>query len=77
MCSFMLGYHVHEKAILMAIIPAGMLAADSVADAKVYLMMSIVGHISLFPLLFEVRELPLKFILSLLHIMLAYISLDR
>lgn len=77
MCSFMLGYHVHEKAILMAIIPAGMLAADSVADARVYLMMSIVGHVSLFPLLFEVRELPLKFILSMLHIMLAYVSLDR
>jgi alpha-1,3-glucosyltransferase len=73
----MLGYHVHEKAILMAIIPAGMLAADSVADARVYLMMSIVGHVSLFPLLFEVRELPLKFILSMLHIMLAYVSLDR
>ena len=68
---------MHEKAILMAIIPAGMLAADSVADAKVYLMMSVVGHVSLFPLLFEVRELPLKFILSLLHIMLAYVSLDR
>lgn len=77
MCSFMLGYHVHEKAILMAIIPAGMLAADSVADARVYLVMSIVGHVSLFPLLFEVREVPLKFILSILHIMLAYVSLDR
>ena len=77
LCSFMLGYHVHEKAILMAIIPAGMLAADSVADARVYLIMSIVGHVSLFPLLFEVREVPLKFILSLLHIMLAYVSLDR
>ena len=40
----------------MAIIPAGMLAADSVADARVYLVMSIVGHVSLFPLLFQVRR---------------------
>ena len=77
MCSFMLGYHVHEKAILMAIIPAGMLAADSVADAKVYLLMSIVGHVSLFPLLHQIREVPFKFFLAILQVLLSYVSLDR
>jgi alpha-1,3-glucosyltransferase len=77
MCSFMLGYHVHEKAILMAIVPVGMLAADSVDDAKVYLLMSWVGHISLFPLLEERREVPTKILFTSIHMLLSYVSLDR
>jgi alpha-1,3-glucosyltransferase len=77
MCSFMLGYHVHEKAILMAIVPVGMLAADSVDDAKVYLLMSWVGHISLFPLLEHRRELPSKILFTSIHMLLSYVALDR
>ena len=77
MCSFMLGYHVHEKAILMAIVPVGMLAADSVDDAKVYLLMSWIGHISLFPLLEGMRELPSKIMFTSIHMLLSYVSLDR
>lgn len=77
MCSFMLGYHVHEKAILMAIVPVGMLAADSVDDAKVYLLMSWIGHFSLFPLLEERKELPSKILVTSIHMLLSYVSLDR
>ncbi len=76
-CSFMLGYHVHEKAILMAIIPMGMMAADSVDDAKLYLMLSWIGNFSLFPLLHKPREVPLKVMVMGIHMILSYLSLDR
>jgi alpha-1,3-glucosyltransferase len=60
LCSFMLGWHVHEKAILLTVIPLGLFACDSVRDAKTFLFLSIVGHYSLFPLLFRPTEAPLK-----------------
>jgi len=53
LCSFMLGWHVHEKAILLTILPLSLCACDSIRDAKTYLFLSIVGHYSLFPLLFR------------------------
>ena len=52
-------------------------AADSVDDAKVYLLMSWVGHISLFPLLEERREVPTKILFTSIHMLLSYVSLDR
>ena len=77
MCSFMLGYHVHEKAILVAIIPLGMLAADSAKDAKVYLFLSWFGHFALFPLLFTPLEEVLKPLLLFLHTSLSFVALHR
>lgn len=64
-CSFMLGYHVHEKAILMVAVPLGVLAAAGLmpagcAAAGDYLFLSTVGAYSLFPLLFEPQEYPIK-----------------
>ena len=60
MSSFMLAYHVHEKAIMTAIIPLTLLAAQSVDSARLYLRMTAVGLLGLFPLLFRPIELPLK-----------------
>ena len=56
----MLAYHVHEKAIMTAIIPLTLLAAQSVDSARLYLRMTAVGLLGLFPLLFRPIELPLK-----------------
>ncbi|CAB1315743.1 unnamed protein product [Coregonus sp. 'balchen'] len=64
--SFMFGWHVHEKAILMAILPFSVLAVESREDAGIFLMLTTTGHYSLFPLLFTAAELPIKVLLMLL-----------
>ncbi|KAI3428699.1 hypothetical protein D9Q98_007523 [Chlorella vulgaris] len=68
-CSFMLGYHVHEKAVLMISVPMGVLAAaglmpGSRAEAlSDFLFLNTVGCYSLFPLLFGAEEYPIKVLL--------------
>lgn len=61
--SFMFGWHVHEKAILLAILPLSILAVHSAKDAGIYLILATTGHFSLFPLLFTAQELPIKIFL--------------
>jgi alpha-1,3-glucosyltransferase len=57
LCSFMFGYHVHEKAILMTLIPmaVGIVLLDKGKGRPRgnhrYLFLSVVGTYSLFPLL--------------------------
>ncbi|XP_059636796.1 probable dolichyl pyrophosphate Glc1Man9GlcNAc2 alpha-1,3-glucosyltransferase [Cornus florida] len=67
MCGFLFGWHVHEKASLHFVIPLAIVAAQSVEDARHYLLLSIVSCYSLFPLLFEAQEYPIKVLLLLLH----------
>lgn len=76
MCSFLFGYHVHEKAILQVILPLGLMAAESVNDMRLYRFASIVSAISLFPLLFTPAEQPTKVLLAATHALLAYMALD-
>ncbi len=56
----MAGYHVHEKAILMVILPLTLGAVNSRAAARSFLMLSMTGHYALLPLLFTKNEYPLK-----------------
>ncbi|TRZ03287.1 hypothetical protein DNTS_006716 [Danionella cerebrum] len=73
--SFMFGWHVHEKAILMAILPLSLLAVESREDARIFLILSITGHYSLFPLLFTTQEMPIKIFLMLLFTIFSFSSL--
>ncbi|KAL4420176.1 hypothetical protein ABPG77_008312 [Micractinium sp. CCAP 211/92] len=81
MCSFMLGYHVHEKAILMVTVPLGLLAIagllPSSAAAGDFLFLNTVGTFSLFPLLFEPREYPIKLLLLVAFNLIATAWLPR
>ena len=54
--AFMFGWHVHEKAILLVVVPLAVLATVSRTEARLYLVTATTGHFSLFPLLFQVRE---------------------
>jgi len=64
--SFLFGYHVHEKAVLMVIIPMTFLAIQSPFYARVFIVLCVAGHYALFPLLPREAETPIKVILFLL-----------
>lgn len=46
-------------------------------EAEVYLLLSTIGHYSLFPLLFTPFELPLKVLLFLIHSVYAFLKLSN
>ncbi|KAF8792435.1 putative dolichyl pyrophosphate like protein [Argiope bruennichi] len=75
--SFLFGYHVHEKAILLIILPLTISAVIYKEEAQLYVYLSIVGHFSLFPLLHLEGETPLKILLLLLHVVYMLSSLSK
>ncbi|XP_056643004.1 probable dolichyl pyrophosphate Glc1Man9GlcNAc2 alpha-1,3-glucosyltransferase isoform X1 [Diorhabda sublineata] len=77
MTSFVFGWHVHEKAILMVIIPLSILSILNPTDAKIFLILSTVGHYSLFPLLFPPSLLLIKVLLLLLFTLYSFHSIPK
>ncbi|KAK9812084.1 hypothetical protein WJX73_004950 [Symbiochloris irregularis] len=75
LCSFMLGYHVHEKAVLTVLIPLAMAAGDSIEAAREFMFVSLVGTYALFPLLFTWQEYPIKVALFVTYHLLAALLL--
>ena len=78
-CSFMFGWHVHEKAILLMIIPMAVLAmvGNPHTDSVHFFLLSSIGNFSLFPLLYQERETVIKFLLLLCHILAIWIALFK
>lgn len=72
--AFMFGWHVHEKAILIVIIPMTLLVADKKTDASQFLLLSTVGHFSLLPLIFTSAETVLKYSLYLCYTLFSFYS---
>ncbi|XP_014222388.1 probable dolichyl pyrophosphate Glc1Man9GlcNAc2 alpha-1,3-glucosyltransferase [Trichogramma pretiosum] len=68
--SFMFGWHVHEKAILTAIVPLCISAMFDVFDARIFVILSCVGYIALFPLLYPQEFTPFKLILWFIHLVM-------
>jgi len=63
--SFLFGWHVHEKAVLLIIVPMTLLVFCDRQFAKIYMIISVTGHFSLFPLLFTPFENVLKVVMFL------------
>lgn len=72
----MLGYHVHEKAIMTAIVPLTLLSTTSVENARLFIRTCMFGLFGLFPLLFQPEELLIKLFLYLTWMLLATCGLE-
>jgi len=77
MTSFMLSYHVHEKAIMTAIVPMIFLSVTDKTSARLFLRMSTLGHFGLLPLLYKPTELLLKVFLHTCYLMLSITLLEK
>ncbi|XP_061431859.1 probable dolichyl pyrophosphate Glc1Man9GlcNAc2 alpha-1,3-glucosyltransferase [Lethenteron reissneri] len=75
LAAFLFGWHVHEKAILIAILPLTLLAVESREDAETFLILATTGHLSLFPLIFTLPELPIKIGLMLMYTIFSFSTL--
>ncbi|KAJ2358885.1 glycosyl transferase [Coemansia erecta] len=68
--SFLFGWHVHEKAVILILVPLGVLVdAPSRRVLRMHAVVSVAGLFSLLPLLFGVQELPLKACILLIWVL--------
>lgn len=75
--SFLFGYHVHEKAILLVIIPFSLIALKDRRYFGAFRPLAVSGHVSLFPLLFTPAEFPIKTIYTVFWLVLFLMVFDR
>ncbi|KAI5119891.1 hypothetical protein M0805_003695 [Coniferiporia weirii] len=75
--SYMFGWHVHEKAILLVLVPLSLLAADNHALFRTFVIASVSGIYSLFPLLFTPAETLVKILYSILWMYFTFRPLVR
>ncbi|THH02387.1 hypothetical protein EW026_g454 [Hermanssonia centrifuga] len=75
--SFMFGWHVHEKAILLILVPLSLLAAENNAYFRTFTLASVAGIFSLFPLLFTPAETFVKIAYSLVWAFLVLQPLSK
>jgi len=75
--SFLFGWHVHEKAILLVIIPFSLLALKDRRYLGAFRPLAVAGHVSLFPLIFTVVEFPVKTVYTIFWLVLFLLCFDR
>lgn len=75
--SFLFGWHVHEKAILLVIIPFSLIALRDRRHLGAFRPLAVAGHVSLFPLLFTPAEFPVKTIYTIFWLVLFLMTFDR
>lgn len=75
--SFLFGWHVHEKAVLLIIIPFSMIALKDRRYFSAFRPFAVAGHVSLFPLIFTEAEFPIKTVYTILWLVLFLFAFDR
>jgi hypothetical protein len=75
--SFLFGWHVHEKAILLVIIPFSLIALHDRRFFGAFRPLAVAGHVSLFPLLFTAAEFPVKTVYTILWLVVFLLAFDR
>ncbi|WFD19262.1 dolichyl-P-Glc:Glc1Man9GlcNAc2-PP-dolichol alpha-1,3-glucosyltransferase [Malassezia caprae] len=75
--SFAVGWHVHEKAVLLAALPLSLVASHSYAYWRTFQLLTATAIVTLFPLLFTHRETPIKLLYGYLWYTLLVRLLQR
>lgn len=75
--SFLFGWHVHEKAILLVIIPFSLLAVKDRSYLASFRPLAVAGHVSLFPLIFTAAEFPIKVAYTVFWLILFLYAFDQ
>ncbi|EER42082.1 glucosyltransferase Alg8 [Histoplasma capsulatum var. duboisii H88] len=75
--AFLFGWHVHEKAILLVLIPFSLLALRDRRFFSAFRPLAVAGHVSLFPLLFTAAESPLKIVYTVFWLVLVLSAFER
>ncbi|GJC95076.1 dolichyl pyrophosphate Glc1Man9GlcNAc2 alpha-1,3-glucosyltransferase [Colletotrichum higginsianum] len=75
--SFLFGWHVHEKAVLLVIIPFSLIALKDRRYLSAFRPLAVAGHVSLFPLLFTPAEFPIKTVYTIFWLILFLVVFDR
>lgn len=75
--SFLFGWHVHEKAILLIIIPFSLIALTDRRHFGAFRPLAVAGHVSLFPLLFTPAEFPVKTVYTIFWLVTFLTAFDR
>jgi len=75
--AFLFGWHVHEKAVLLVLVPLNLMAAERHSYFRTFIITNVAGVFSLFPLIFTPAESIIKAVYSALWIALVYVLLAR
>lgn len=75
--SFLFGWHVHEKAILLILIPFSLIALKDRRYLGAFRPLAVAGYVSLFPLLFTAADFPIKTIYTIFWLLLFLLAFDR
>ena len=75
--SFLFGWHVHEKAILLVIIPFSLIALKNRRYLGAFRPLAVAGYVSLFPLLFTRAESLLKAAYTVLWLIVFLQAFDK
>lgn len=75
--SFLFGYHVHEKAILLVLLPFSLVALTDRRYLSAFSPLTTAGHVSLFPLLFDAETWLIKFLYTACWILAFNVAFER
>jgi alpha-1,3-glucosyltransferase len=75
--SFLFGWHVHEKAILLILLPFSLLCIRDRRHFAAYMPLAVAGHVSLFPLLFGAQEWLVKVLYTAVWLTVFWAAFDE
>lgn len=77
LASYLFGWHVHEKAIMLAIVPFSFLVVCDRRLLTSYMMLAASGYVSLFPLLYKNQDFLLKSLYTLVWCVIYFYALKK